>query len=212
MPNLWFKLLITNDKDLVIRNLADSISNLITTHKVMVTLQWIPGHSRVQGNEKADELAKQGAKCHQKNVSATMNTAKQIIRQRKKEIWMKSWEESNNGRAVFAFMTAPNKNDSINKVTRKEQATIFRLRCRHIPLNQHLKRIGVKTDSSCPLCRCPEESVPHHLFDCTGLNDLRAELNPQKPDIANTLYGTPEQLENTHKYYVMAQCRRAAAQ
>ena len=93
----------SNDKDLVIRNLADSISNLITTHKVMVTLQWIPGHSHVQGNEKADELAKQGAKCHQKNVSATMNTAKQIIRQRKKEIWMKSWEESNNGRSVFAL-------------------------------------------------------------------------------------------------------------
>ena len=203
---------ICNDKDLVIRNLADSISNLITTHKVMVTLQWIPGHSRVQGNEKADELAKQGAKCHQHNVSATMDTAKQIIKQRKKEIWMKSWEESKNGRSVFAFMTTPNKNDSINKIARKEQATVFRLRCRHIPLNQHLKRIHVKEDASCPLCRCPEESVPHHLFDCTGLSDLRAELLPQKPDIANTLYGTPEQLENTHKYYVMAQCRRAAAQ
>ena len=76
----------SNDKDLVIRNLADSISNLITTHKVMVTLQWISGHSRVQGNEKADELAKQGAKCHQNNVSATMNAAKQIIRQRKKDL------------------------------------------------------------------------------------------------------------------------------
>ena len=45
----------------------------------------------------------------------------------------------------------------------------------------------------------------YHLFDCTGLNDLRSELLPQKPDITNTLYGTPEQLENTHKYYVMAQ-------
>ena len=125
---------------------------------------------------------------------------------------MKEWEESDKGRSIHAFTPTPNKKDSINQLRREEQVTIFRLRTQHIPLNYHLNRIGVKTDPSCPLCQCTEESVAHHLFDCPGLDELRAEFLPQKPDIANTLYGTPDQLANTHRYYVMAQRRRAAAQ
>ena len=141
-----------------------------------------------------------------------MDTAKLIIRQRKKELWMKDWEECKKGRSIYAFMTAPDSKDNLNKLSRQEQVSIFRLRSRHIQLNGHLKRIGVKTDSSCPLCACKEESVAHHLFECQGLDDLRAELLPSKPNFKNTLYGTEEQLANTHTFHVMAMSRRASAQ
>ena len=107
---------------------------------------------------------------------------------------------------------ASDSKDNLNKLSRQEQVSIFRLRSRHIQLNGHLKRIGVKTDSSCPLCACKEESVAHHLFECQGLDDLRAEFLPSKPNFKNTLYGTEEQLANTHTFHVMAMSRRAAAQ
>ena len=125
---------------------------------------------------------------------------------------MKDLEESSKGRCVYAFMSAPEKTDNLNKLSRPQQVSIFRLRSRHIQLNGHLKRIGVKTDSSCPLCACTEESVAHHLFECQGLNDLRAEWLPSKPDFKNTLYGTEKQLANTHTSHVMAMSQSASAQ
>ena len=110
------------------------------------------------------------------------------------------------------LMATPNPNDHINTLSREEQVTIFRLRSQHVPLNSHLKRIGVVTDSRCPLCPCPDETVAHHLFDCPPLDDLRTEYLPPNPDTANTLYTNPKQLRNTHRYFIMAKSRRTQVQ
>ena len=201
-----------DSKDPVIRNLSWTLSDFIKTHDIDITLQWIPGHTNIPGNERADRLAKFGARCTQHITSASMKTAKQTIKLKKSAVWMKEWETSDKGRTIFEHMKTPNKKDNINLLNRNEQVTIFRLRSRHIPLNQHLTRIGAKTDAGCPLCPCPEETVTHHLFVCPALDDLRTEYLPQKPDTTNTLYGTTLQLRNTHKFFVMASSRRARAQ
>ena len=109
-------------------------------------------------------------------------------------------------------MPSPNPNDSINKLNRNEQVTIFRLRSGHAPLNKHLTRIGAKNNPLCPLCGVYEETVKHHLFECFALTDLRREYLPEQPDTKNTLYGAPEALRNTHLFHVMANHRRARAQ
>ena len=198
--------------DMTIRRLSRTISDFIAAHTVDITLQWIPGHTNIPGNEQADKLAKQGARCPQQNNTASLNTAKQIIKQNKKEDWRNEWANSVKGRSIFDHMTIPNPKDSINSLKREEQVTIFRLRSQHAPLNSHLKRIGVVTDSRCPLCPCPDETVAHHLFECPTLDDLRIEFLPTKPDIANTLYANPDQLRKTHRYFVMANSRRTRAQ
>ena len=199
-------------KDMTIRKLTRTISNFIAAHTVDITLQWIPGHTNIPGNEHADKLAKQGARCPQQNNTASMNTAKQIINQNKKEDWRNEWANNATGRSIFNYMTTPNPKDPINSLKREEQVTIFRLRSQHAPLNSHLKRIGVVTDSRCPLCPCPDETVAHFLFNCPTLNALRKEFLPPIPNITNTLYENPEQLRNTHRYFVMANSRRTQAQ
>ena len=199
-------------KDKKINTLSAVIGQLINTHTVDITLQWIPGHVQIPGNDKADALAKQGAMKTQDIGSASINTAKQTIKQTKKKIWMKEWSESDKGRNIFSHMPSPNPNDSINKLKRNEQVTIFRLRSGHSTLNNHLTRIGAKNNPICPLCGVHNETVKHHLFECVVLTDLRREYLPEQPDTFNTLYGAPEALKKTHIFHVMANRRRASAQ
>ena len=201
-----------NNKSLTIRKVTTTVGEIISAHGVEITFQWIPSHVDVPGNERADVLAKRGAQCPQDDTLASMDTARQIIRQTKKEIWMREWSTSDKGRAIFEFMSTPNRKDEINALKRNEQVSIFRLRSQHVPLNAHLKRIGVQTSSECPLCHFPEETVEHHLFLCPALDDLRTELLPPMPDISNTLFGPSSQLKDTHTYYVMAGRRRARVQ
>ena len=195
-----------------IKNLTKSIDSFLTDHDVELTLQWIPGHANIPGNERADKLAKQGASLPQTDVPTSLETAKQQIRCNKKEEWMNDWARSTTGRAIFTHMTTPTPKDSINSLKRGEQTTVFRLRSQHVPLNSHLKRIGVIADSSCPLCPCPDETVAHHLFHCPALKDLRSLYLPPNPSLENTLYSSCKQLRNTHSFYVMSSGRRAKAQ
>ena len=199
-------------KDKKISNLSAVIGQLINTHAVEITLQWIPGHVQIPGNDRADALAKQGAMKTQDVSSASINTAKQTIKETKRRIWMKEWSETEKGRTIFDHMPSPKPNDSINILNRSEQVTIFRLRSGHAPLNKHLTRIGAKNNPLCPLCGVYEETVKHHLFECFALTDLRREYLPEQPDTENTLYGAPEALKSTHLFHVMANRRRARAQ
>ena len=49
-----------------IRSLSRTITEFKIAHQVKITLQWIPGHTNIPGNEKADKLAKQGSLLEQK--------------------------------------------------------------------------------------------------------------------------------------------------
>ena len=74
---------------------------MINVHGVDIFIQWIPSHVNIPGNERADTLANQGAKCPQDDTCASMDTAKQIIKRTEREIWMKEWSKSDKGRAIL---------------------------------------------------------------------------------------------------------------
>ena len=199
----------TNNEEF--RKILLETHELIETYGVEITMQWIPGHSDIPGNDIADTLAKTGSRQEQPPTKTTYETVKQIIRSNFKEEWLNEWAMGTTGRVLFQHMTTPNINDNLDKLSRKDQATIFRLRTQHIPLNSHLNRIGAIAEKECPLCNHADETVEHHLFNCTKLSDLRKKLLPPQPDTQNTLFGTITQLKNTCIFHYMSLSRRARA-
>ena len=59
-----------------LENAAFAIHNILSSYNIHITLQWIPGHNEIQGNEHADKLAKEGTRKPQKDNPRTIATAK----------------------------------------------------------------------------------------------------------------------------------------
>ena len=195
-----------------ITHLTWSLHNLISRHNTKVVLQWIPAHTGIPGNERADSLAKRGASLPQPEVPVAYSTCCQMIKSNSKEEWLNSWSSGMTGRVMHRHMTKPLLKDPINVLRRGDQSLIFQLRTQHVPLNCHLNRIGVQQSAACPLCDYPSETVEHHLFYCRKLTDLRGRFLPRTPGISNCLFTDRQQLGQTCTYFRMASCRRAEAQ
>ena len=187
------------------------IKKLLTNSSIRLVLQWIPGHTDLPGNDKADRLAKQGSSSIQPERATTLQTAKMVIHQNYREEWMNLWARGVTGRVVYEHMSTTKPRDPIKQISRKEQCTIFRLRTQHIPLNMHLNRLNPEHPPMCQLCDEPYETVDHIMFNCTKLSDLRRQFLPAIPHVTNSLYSTRSQLKNTATYFNMALGRRATA-
>ena len=220
-PNLLSKTIIFTDaksvlqaldsdrpKSSVIQDLSKVLDQFIRKYEQEVIIQWIPSHCQINGNERADILAKKGASKEQPERPVSQATCRQIIRSNTQIEWLSQWALGTTGRAVFTHMAAPTQKDPIDNLGRRDQSIIFRLRSRHVALNMYLNKLNPMQEPVCPLCPCPYETVQHFLFECPELCQLRETYLPSCPDIGNTLYGDTDQLLNTAQYFIMANRRR----
>jgi ribonuclease HI len=190
-------------KSKVLNSTAHSLHNLISAHNIQITLQWIPGHSDIHGNEVADKLAKTGANKEQFENPCSMPTVKQILKSQYKEQWLNRWATGTTGRSYFAERPQPKVKDNINSLNRRNQSLIFQFRTGHAPVHYHLNRIIPEHEPHCRHCEHPYETVSHILFQCPGLQSLR-KLLPPNPTIHNTLYGPLDQLYRTASFIKLA--------
>ncbi|GFR68145.1 RNA-directed DNA polymerase from [Elysia marginata] len=195
-----------------LKSLFLTTDSFLKIYDVDLTLQWIPGHCNITGNEIADTLTKKGSTAQQQNTTTSFRTAQQIIRNNSTEEWLNGWATGKTGRSLFTYMATPNPKDSINSLERRDQVIIFRLRTHHAPDNAHLNRIQPMTPPVCHFCDAPYETTTHLLFQCTSLQDLREEYLPPRSDAWNTLYSNSQQLKKTSTFYSQKSSRRAKAQ
>lgn len=135
-----------------------------------IALAWIPGHEGIQGNEKADTLARIGSNLQ---VSMKMkihigDITNVIQNENQKDFW-EWWKDSikkkgtTYGKIQFSFP----KKAWFNKhpyIDRRHITTIIRMRSGHCLVGEHLYKIGVRDD---PNCECGmSENINHLLFEC----------------------------------------------
>ena len=130
-------------------SLKKALNNIKSLRTV---LQWIPSHCGIEGNERADELAKAGAAEDQEDNAVSLAELNTITK---------------------ALFRNPARNDSLHLLTRPEQVTIFRLRTGHNTLNKHLHaKLKVVPSPMCP-CGEAEQDTLHILQDCGNYRRLR---------------------------------------
>ena len=156
----------------------------ILAERANLTLQWIPAHCGIQGNETADTLAKRGGNMDQTDTSVSYKEEKTIIR----NIVQKRWSQRH---------PAHNKKDSYYSLTRADQVIILRLRTGHNRLNAHLfHKMKIGQTEMCP-CSVAAMTTEHFLQHCQLHDNLRSSTWPEGETLEEKLYGDLAALERT---------------
>ena len=114
---------LQSNRDTELNDLSAVLASLCRGYAV--TLQWIPSHCDVPGNEAADTLAMEGTTMEQVDRSTSYPEGKTILKAKQHIKWRHKHPRYN-------------KADPYYLLTRREQVTVFRLRTGHNRLNYQL--------------------------------------------------------------------------
>nr|XP_012234564.1 PREDICTED: uncharacterized protein LOC105679230 [Linepithema humile] len=150
-----------------------------------VTVTWVPGHSGIQGNECADQLAKAGSETTMVGPGPALGIPFCLGKGRIKE-WLRRehlrhWrvESESKCRQARALMEdTPNRKLtwSIRALSRRDARTAVHILTGHGTLNYHMYKLGRSDTSKCRTCGDDEETSLHVLCDCPAQAGLRHKM------------------------------------
>lgn len=159
-------------------NECKSLLNSLGAHN-RVKLLWVPGHFGVEGNEKADFLARKGSSLELIGPEPALGISKSCVISRLSSNisihhW-KRWVDSSTCRQTKEFsMNLDKKRQhyllSLNKSSIK---IITALITGHCGLNYHLSKIGIAANSICDACLEDDETAIHFLCECPAFAWIR---------------------------------------
>ena len=145
-----------------------------------VKLQWIPAHRGIDGNEKADQLAKSGSNSlyigpqpsypiPYSRVKAEVNGE---VRKESNSLW------TNNGECRQTKMFIPDwrnraMGENLMKLSKPELRDLVQVVTGHGNFSKHRHRCGKSVLPTCKYCGEGEETAEHHLAHCKGFSTQR---------------------------------------
>lgn len=142
-----------------------------------ICFQWIPSHCGLQGNEKADEVAKIATNMHpvpsrELTLTSCMAASHRTLRHR----WVEKWNDEPTGRHLYSLLKEPNNTNIYRNLPRNVASFASRARIGHIVTQSYLFRFQLTESPLCLVCQAEEETLQHILLNCTKNLDVRDEL------------------------------------
>lgn len=158
-----------------------------------VKLIWVPGHIGVDGNEKADELARSASEQAligpEPACGISYGHARTLVNNWVREKTNQYWKKAPDTRLAKAFLSGPSKKitEKLLHMARPLIRVIVGLLTGHCHLRKHLHRIGVYDGSIlCRKCGGAVETAEHVILDCDALARCRYQtLGPPGTELDN---------------------------
>lgn len=147
-----------------------------------ISLQWIPSHISIAGNDVADELAKQAVtnKTLPLENQILANDAFHYFKQRKRDETEKWYEEYSKTKGRTFYTIQPKYSDKpwfIDvKMRGRDIRLLNRLMTGHNYSKYWLSKMKIVSDAECEICE-EAETAEHSILYCPRFNNIRSNFN-----------------------------------
>ena len=175
------------------------VLNKVASKCRRLQIVWIPAHRGHSGNERADILAKWGARTigpaefTPKPVRQVKNDIKRAIY----EDWAMEWRNSPLANHTRSFYNSPCslKARFVYKLARLELGRFVRIVTGHNNLNFFQNKIGLCHDSLCRFCGSGPETITHLMSNCPRFSNTVRSIFPSGTPGPDMTWSVRELLE-----------------